>query len=105
MNVTLTVCPCTTCRTGPGMVPPNVHARYCTSLAICTVASVAIIVTATVLPLSINGGSAADARRTTGAADAILNGETAAAAFCGVGGAVFVALPRVLSANTSATTI
>ena len=49
--------------------------------------SVAASVTETVSPLPINDGNMAEEDRTTGAVEAMLNGETAAAALCGVGAA------------------
>src|SRR5438067_222864 len=104
-NVTFTVCPCRTCRIGPGTVPPNVHAWYCTPLAISIVASFDSMVTATTLPFPMSGGSTGEKTCATGAPEATLSGDTAAAAFCGVGGKAVLALPSVDSAKTRMTMI
>ena len=44
------------------------------------------IVTATASPFPMSGGSTGEKACATGAPEAMLNGDTAAAAFCGVGG-------------------
>ena len=53
----------------------------------------------------MSGGSAGEKACATGAPEVMLNGETAAAAFCGVGGKAVLALPSVDKAKTRMTMI
>src|SRR5207244_5665412 len=62
-------------------------------------------VTAIASPFPMSGGSIGEKAWATGAAEAMLRGETAAAAFCGVGGKPVLALPSVDSAKTRMTMI
>ena len=49
----------------------------------------------------MSGGSTGEKACATGAPEAMLNGDTAAAAFCGVGGKTVLALPSVVSAKAT----
>src|SRR5690625_209997 len=92
--------------TGPGTVPSNGHAWYCTPLAMLMFSSDELMCSSTVSP-SGTGGRVASKGFSTGSLDMMLSGETAAAAAAGVGALTFMllcspAIRKKVTANTPA---